>query len=477
MFSEHYGQTRALTASAGEDVLAVSEYRIQCLWQDQAFPEAALATHEGLSLRVLSPGWWNHQEGPDFREAQIEFGGRLRTGDVEVHLTHAGWQAHGHHLDPHYDNVILHVVLESEAPRKLPVTSAGRPIPVLLLRRHVTGELQPPITEDAFRGAAQMPGLCCARPETGQAEPLHAAIKLAGEWRMLNKARALRERMEQAGTAQAVYESFLYACGFLPFKHPFRAIARQLPYERARQLALQDPLLLEAAFLQLAGLLPAPCPEDTVDPPHYARLCALRQRHLSGLKSLALAWRRTGVRPVNFPERRLAGAALFLARTAREGLVESLEAIWRGPSSPIERRRRFEALFPKALGFWAAHCTWTGKQMNRESAPIGPARVRSIIGNVFVPAALALARRNHDRDREETVFAFFTALPPEQENRITKTMLPRFFGAGLNPKPTFQLQQGLLQLHQDWCESNPSCRNCSLLAYLDRSPSVAVGAR
>jgi hypothetical protein len=36
----------------------------------------------------------------------------------------------------------------------------------------------------------------------------------------------------------------------------------------------------------------------------------------------------------------------------------------------------------------------------------------------------------------------------------------------LKIKLTFRRQQGLLQAHQDWCGPNPSCRNCSLPAYL-----------
>jgi hypothetical protein len=30
------------------------------------------------------------------------------------------------------------------------------------------------------------------------------------------------------------------------------------------------------------------------------------------------------------------------------------------------------------------------------------------------------------------------------------------------------MQQGLLQMHQDWCESNPSCRDCALIQYLEK---------
>ena len=46
-------------------------------------------------------------------------------------------------------------------------------------------------------------------------------------------------------------------------------------------------------------------------------------------------------------------------------------------------------------------------------------------------------------------------------------MLPRVLGEASGTRLSFRAQQGLLQMHQDWCEPNPSCRNCSMLQYLN----------
>jgi hypothetical protein len=225
-------------------------------------------------------------------------------------------------------------------------------------------------------------------------------------------------------------------------------------------------MLVEAAYLQLAGLLPDSLPKGTTAVPHFERLRMLRRDELPGLRKLPLHWKRNGVRPNNYPERRLAGLARFVNRTSKTGLAESLDHVWCEDGSPIERRRAFEKLFPGPMGFWADHCTWTGKQLDKPVAMIGNARVRSIIGNVFVPAALAMARQRKDRAREETVFAFFTALPKEADNHVLKRMVPRVYGNAKPSRLTFGLQQGLLQVYLDWCESNPSCRNCPVTTYL-----------
>ncbi|MCC6793718.1 MAG: DUF2851 family protein [Candidatus Hydrogenedentes bacterium] len=464
---------------AREGKRAVSEHIIQAVWYDQLFKTDALLTTEGQRVRVVSPGWWNHSEGPDFRGAQIAFGDTVRTGDIEVHLDHAAWRAHGHHLDPRYDNVLLVVVLEPKPPATLPLTSVGRPIPCLLLGNYVDESVYnlPDLAEpgngevDATLGR----GYCAAIAQAQGVARIRDFTMLAGEWRMLNKARAIRERMERVGIDQGLYEAFMAACGYSRYKHHFRAMAQQLPYERVVQLAKVDAFLVEAAFFQLSGLLPDTLPEGTTAVPHFARMRALRRDHLSGLRSLPLTWKRVGVRPNNYPERRLSGAARFLARTSREGLWKALELVWRSNANVKARCAAFEELFPQAMGFWAEHCTWTGKRLAKPIATLGAARMHSIIGNVFLPAALAIARRERDRGLEEVALEFFAQMPKESENHVVARMLPRVFGDAPPKKVDFRLQQGLLQIYQDWCEPNPSCRNCPIIGHLD--PDGIAGVR
>lgn len=469
-FSVQYGEIQHLRWRAREESASPDEMMLQCAWYERLYPETDLRTEEGHQLRVLSPGWWNHQEGPDFKGAQIEFNGKLHKGDVEIHCASKGWAAHGHHRDTRYDAVILHVVFGGEPEQAAAITSCGRRIPTLRLGRLLPGDWQALTSlsrmDDSSGDVRPGPGRCAVR---GGLKEITALAELSGDWRMLNKARAMRERMECVGEQQAIYEELLYASGFSRFKHHFRAIARHLPYDRARQLAQLDPLLLECALLQIAGLLPSELPDETDDAAHFKKLCALRRQHLEGLRFLPLEWRRLGIRPANYPERRLAGAALLIARTARDGFSETLENIWGEDITPLDRRKRFEGLFPAAMGFWAEHCTWMGKRMTHPSAPLGSGRVRSIIGNVFIPAALSLARIRGDRSREERVFEFYKALPAEPGNRTIKAMLPRIFGDQEAVRLDFRRQQGLLQLYEDWCESNPSCHHCAILRYLENA--------
>jgi hypothetical protein len=469
-FREDYAELRLAGSTVSDGEGTISEHMFQCIWYEQHFKDKLLTSQQGHSLQILSPGWWNRQEGPDFKHAQIIYNGKPYSGDVELHLESSGWKAHGHHVDPRYDQVILHVVLYTDKLKECAQTSEGRKIPTLfvepILEKDVLVQAGAMSVDDYPLSGAPTQGACSALVlEKGPSSMLEL-LELTGEWRILNKARNLQARILRAGVNQVIYEEFMYACGYAPFKHIFRTIANSLPHDRVLQLSQQDPLLLETALLQIAGLLPDIQPGAGREYGHLTRLCGLRRDKLEGLRHLPLTWSRLGVRPTNNPERRLAGAARFLSRTTSPGLSASLEKIWRPVLPPLERRRLFEGLFPRAMGFWSTHCTWTGKEMQRATALLGPGRIRSIIGNVFIPVALALARQRKDRHREEVILEFFAALPGEPQNRILKTMVPRVFAGQKTGPLRFRHQQGMLQLHQDWCESNPACHQCLIFEYL-----------
>lgn len=110
---------RAFLASAtpiyrdkkGTGMDQVTESLLVRVWHSQILRDKELITAGGESFRVIYPGRTNSESGPDFHHAIIATGeGELR-GDVELHVRSSGWQAHGHHRDPRYNGLILHVVM------------------------------------------------------------------------------------------------------------------------------------------------------------------------------------------------------------------------------------------------------------------------------------------------------------------------------------------------------------------------------
>ncbi|MEY4141693.1 MAG: hypothetical protein RL110_1065 [Bacteroidota bacterium] len=83
-----------------------------------------------LPIEIQKTGAWNvSRPGPDFTGAVIKTGKITWFGDVEVHLKSSDWIRHKHHLDPRYTSVILHVVLEDDAP----LIIHGEAIPSLIV--------------------------------------------------------------------------------------------------------------------------------------------------------------------------------------------------------------------------------------------------------------------------------------------------------------------------------------------------------
>ena len=93
----------------------VNEPLIHYLWKTQKF-QTPLSTTDGRSITVLKTGCANVHQGPDFIDGQILTDQGTWTGNIEIHVKSSDWYCHGHELDSGYDDVILHVVWEYDAP-------------------------------------------------------------------------------------------------------------------------------------------------------------------------------------------------------------------------------------------------------------------------------------------------------------------------------------------------------------------------
>ncbi|MFN8537953.1 MAG: DUF2851 family protein [Thermomicrobiales bacterium] len=124
-----------------ERVRVGRELALSRAWNAGWFGVDSLRTVDGLPVTVVYRGRWTFGLGRIFG-ALIAFGADLRQGDVEVHLRAGAWREHGHHLDPAYNQVILHVVLE-DGPRGQPCRRQdGVVVPTLVLGSVLKGTLE-----------------------------------------------------------------------------------------------------------------------------------------------------------------------------------------------------------------------------------------------------------------------------------------------------------------------------------------------
>ena len=68
------------------DLDRIDEARVQKWWREKHFFDTNMEAIDRRVIRVLKPGIWNHNEGPDFMHAEIEIDGKLHVGDVEIHV-------------------------------------------------------------------------------------------------------------------------------------------------------------------------------------------------------------------------------------------------------------------------------------------------------------------------------------------------------------------------------------------------------
>ncbi len=231
---------------------------------------APARVEDGRSLRVRFPGVPAPGHGPDARDAVVELDGAELRGDVEFHLRASGWRAHGHHRDPAYARVVLHVVEENDGGALATLHDGGRAIALAVAPR-------PAVPPPAF----EPPCAACAR-----LAPPDAALERLGLERLREKASRARHWAAARGPAPVLHALALETLGGRRNREAFAAIARRLPL----------PALLERA--------PAAPAEGRTE----ALAAALRE----AARGLPLS--RRGLRPAAFPERRLEALAALCAR-------------------------------------------------------------------------------------------------------------------------------------------------------------------
>jgi hypothetical protein len=237
------------------------EKLLQKIWLRGDFDRHAAITTDGRRVRVVHPGKWNLLGGPDFAGARLRFDdGREITGDVELHLRAADWDAHGHARDPAYDRVILHVVLFPPEGAHLTRGGNGDSIPVLVLLPLLHRALEEFAADEAVETLANRP-LSRLPDELGTlpARELAALLQRHADARWRQKVRFAQLRVQRLGWDEACHHAALEILGYRFNRAPMLRIAGQWPLA-AWANGLVDPaeaFAAEAEGWSLQGVRPA----------------------------------------------------------------------------------------------------------------------------------------------------------------------------------------------------------------------------
>jgi len=477
----------------GEPNKNIREEIVRCIWFGSHFPPDALATDDGRRIEVLSPGWWNVEGGPDFVRAEFLLEGTGRVvGDVEVHTNCSSWYAHGHHRQPEYDDVVLHVVMWNDRGESEVSSQGGRAIPQLTLSRFVEEDVEELVEivnldgEEVPGEQRAVPGRYCGDAyREGHLRPewLGTFLDAAGDYRIVSRAQKMEELFENHSREQILYERIAEALGYKNNRMAFLQLTSLVPVEKLRRMVPADAaepekaLVSEAALFGVAGFLSAE-PNGDADPETQDYLGRLREAWRAmalPLRSSAMSvehWQFGGTRPVNYPTRRIAALAVLYAGHLEKGLFGRLAEVVHAASA--EGRRRLDTVMRDGLAdvfcglrhpYWSRRWTFGGRPLKEEKALVGRGRAMSIIVDVLLPLLLAHGRVEEDRELEGRLHALWRHLPRRPDNAVTNRMSRVIFGgtdASREVVNSARRQQGLHQLYRDFCSTEDGCGSCVL---------------
>ena len=405
----------------------MSEDFLHYIWQNRLFLPEGNRTTEGDSVELLHPGFPNAHAGPDFTDVRIRIGDTLWAGCVEIHLRSSDWVRHGHHCDPAYNNVVLHVVYQYDGDT---FNARGNKVPTMELhfdeRYHnnyerLVSEKSQIACKGRLAGAdtvaltAWLERLAVERLERKAADIMQTYALTANNWE------------------ETLYRRLARNFGFSLNALPFESLAGSLPF--GILLKHKDNLRqLEALLFGQAGML------------HDENLCdeyytSLRGEYLFLRNKYRLTpidrflWKFLRLRPVNFPTLRIAQFAELIHRS--EHLFSQI----------LETRtsEEFEPIFDlKASEYWDVHYVF-GKESEKRNKSFGKTAYRSVLINTVAPFLFVYGKARGKEDFCTRAVNLLENLPPEKN-----AVLTQWEESGVRNTDAF-VSQALLQLKNEYC--------------------------
>lgn len=390
---------------------AVAEPRLReetvvSIWERQAFDPAALTS---LHLSVIFRGMPSDAGGPDYQDALLAWQDReIITGDIEFHVAASDWYTHGHHLDPHYNRVVLHVVSRDDG--QATIRENGGIVPVLALEHHTTVTM----ADDSSAGVqALLPHACVARFRRLPIEDLRERIRRAGMLKFQERAALFAADMTGVQADQIAYAALFESLGYASNREACRQLADLVPYA---WLMSVDPPERAKTLLHAAGFLT----QGTVRPPGPMK---------------PESWRLTRIRPGNHPVIRIEGMAHLLNRLGAP-LAERLVDLVLDARRPSDLR--------------------AGLVTSAGGRPlIGAGRADEMACSVVLPLVAALVP---DTPQPTDLFARYPSPPDTRWTRSMLDLLAQAGHGGIRPR-TAADHQGLHHLYHRFCRREDA-RGC-----------------
>ena len=455
------------------DLDKIDEVFVQKLWREQHFFDTNMVSIDRRAIRVLKPGIWNHNEGPDFMHAEIEIDGKLQIGDIEIHVRSSEWYAHQHHLNSRYNRVILHVVFFNDDFNLRTRLQNGKRVPTLELLKWIavdTDELY-----DNTKDTATTDGLCRITGKQLNIETLKGVFESLGRERFLEKTESMRLLRTRLNFEQLLYEGIMEALGYARNSKAMRELAQHVPFADLDQ---KSEMEIQAVLFGVAGLLPSqrekPLPLEATNDPSIVALEELwRASEYAELppRMAEARWSFTG-RPLNHPVRRIAAMSQLIYHCQGSLMMYFLPICEKAATADTKRalqtiERELRALLMlEPTGYWEKHANF-GTESTRKIGLIGKDRAADIIINKILPVAYIWTVEAESQQLQEAVLRLYSIGSKSTGNKIISKVDKQIFTEAQQMRhlqPTAKIEQGFIRLYKNYC-ADQLCDLCPILEH------------
>ncbi len=416
----------------------MNETLLQYLWQYKILNSLIFKTPQNQKIEVIHPGFLNQDAGPDFFNAKVKIDDTLWVGNIEIHLKSSQWKQHKHHLDPAYNNVILHVVLNNDSPT---INAEHQEIPTIevTVPTYIQNHIQ--LLENETRW------LKCgyAFQNIDAFTILEVKERLAAE-RLEYKSLLISDLLQANcnNWEQTCYELMARSFGFNINSEPMKQLAAHITLSILQHYT-DDYESFEALLFGTAGFL-----DEMINEDDYHQKLSMQYRHLQHkhqLKPLNKhVWKFAKTRPSNFPTIRISQFAMLYFRSPQ--LFAKIIA-----ATDLKQLRQILQQVSSS-SYWETHYQFNHPSKQKPKR-MGASAIDGILINSIIPLIFTYGKSKANHSFCERALVFLEELKPENNQKVNGWKM--FNVEAANAKES----QALLHLRINYCELN-KCLQCKI---------------
>lgn len=423
----------------------MKEEFLHYLWKYSLYDPESLLDNDKNKIRIINPGQYNKDSGPDFFNARIQIGDTSWAGNVEIHTSSSHFDIHGHNHDPAFDNVILHVVANND--RRV-FNSKGEEVLTTTISFN-------PDLYDKYLELVNNPCLIACQEQIRDIDKFFIRHWLGSVLieRLQDKMDQIMRIYTETGHdwEETFYRLLVRYFGFRVNTGPFEMLAVSLPFRIIRKHS-DNRFQVEALLFGTAGLLDEGLFRNAIIDDYYISLIR-EYKILSSKYSLqplhGFIWKFARLRPANFPTVRISQLAAMLCGSG--GLFSrALEC---------NNIRQLKGVFEvEASEYWNDHFIF-GKKSRFSPKHTGSQASDLLLINAVIPAIFVYGKTRDLKEVSERALSFLEDIPPEDNSVTDEWKL-----IGIEAESAFY-SQALIRLRNEYCKKR-RCLDCRIGARL-----------